>query len=178
MFEHSENLNPIVVEGVHVYKLFLKKTFNIDVNCKFQDVWAFKMPWAEPIFNEVGLVTSIKCHVYSTIEKKEKVLVVKWDSIEKHASKKKAHDGKWFMDPKCGHAKNEIVHVQLLITIVLQHLCFGQAMENKQKLVQFTSIFTLLSKCKPMIDYEDFQPLFKFLKIQYVPRKDLANKVG
>ncbi len=66
-----------------------KKTFDINVNHKFQDVWALKMRWVEPIFNEVGLVTSLKCHVYSKIEKKDKVLVVKWDSIEKHASKRK-----------------------------------------------------------------------------------------
>jgi hypothetical protein len=32
-------------------------------------------------------------------------LVAKWDSINKHASKKKAHDGKWFMDPKGKHEK-------------------------------------------------------------------------
>ncbi len=51
--------------------------------------------------------------------------MAKWDSIEKHASKKKAHDGKWFMDPKCGHAKNEIVYVQLSTTIVLQQLSLG-----------------------------------------------------
>ncbi len=78
------------------------------MNHKFQDVWALKMPWAESIFNEVGLVTSIKCHVCSRIEKENKVLVVKWDSIEKHACKKKVPNGKWFMDPKCGHAKNEL----------------------------------------------------------------------
>jgi len=47
------------------------------------------MRWVEPIFNEARLVTSMKCHVYSKIEKKDKVLVVKWDSIEKHARKKK-----------------------------------------------------------------------------------------
>jgi hypothetical protein len=45
--------------------------------------------------------------------------MAKWDSIDKHASKRKALDGKWFLDPKCGHAKNEIVYVQLSITIVL-----------------------------------------------------------
>jgi hypothetical protein len=31
----------------------------------------------KPIFNEVGLVTFVKCHVYFKIEKKEKVLVAK-----------------------------------------------------------------------------------------------------
>ncbi len=88
----------------------MKKTYDINVNHKFQDVWALTMWWVEPIFNEARLVTSMKCHVYSKIEKKDKVLVVKWDSIEKHARKKKVHDGKWFLDPKCGHAKNEITY--------------------------------------------------------------------
>jgi hypothetical protein len=45
-----------------------KKTFN---------VWALKMLWIEPIFNEVGMVTFTKCHVCSKIENKNKVLVVK-----------------------------------------------------------------------------------------------------
>ncbi len=87
------------------------------MSCKFQDVWALKMPWATLIFNEVRLVSFIKCHVCSIIEKKDKVLVAKWDSTEKHAGKRKAPDGKWFMDPKCEHVK--IVYVQLSTTIVL-----------------------------------------------------------
>jgi hypothetical protein len=45
--------------------------------------------------------------------------VAKRDSIEKHGGKKKAPNGKWFINPKCGHAKNENVYVQLLTTIVL-----------------------------------------------------------
>jgi hypothetical protein len=50
---------------------------------------------------------------------------VKWDSIEKHVSKRKVIDGKWFMDPKCGHVKNEIVYDQLSTTIVLQLFNLG-----------------------------------------------------
>jgi len=75
---------------------------------------------AKPIFNETRLVPFIKCCVCSRIEKKDNVLVVKWDSIEKYLSKSKVFDGKWFMDPKCGHAKNEIVYDQPSTTIVLQ----------------------------------------------------------
>jgi len=67
------------------------------VNHKFQDVWALKMPWAKPIFNEVGMVTFVKCHVCFKIEKKDKVLVVKWDSIEKHAIKGK-FSGLWIQN--------------------------------------------------------------------------------
>ncbi len=57
----------------------------------------------------------------------------KWDSIEKHAKKRKNLDGKWYMDPKCGHAKNEIANIQLSTTIVLQQLDLGQVVEDKQK---------------------------------------------
>jgi hypothetical protein len=74
----------------------------------------------EPIFNETRLVPSITCCVYSKIEQKGNVLVVKWDSIEKHLNKNKVLNSKWFMDPKYGHAKNEIVYDQPSTTIVLQ----------------------------------------------------------
>ncbi len=57
--------------------------------------------------------------------------MAKWDSIDKHASKRKASNGKWFLDLKCGHAKNEIVYVQLSIIIILQQLSLGQVVEDK-----------------------------------------------
>jgi len=126
MFEPSKNLNPIVVEDVHVFNpKKWKKTFDINVNHKFQDVWALKMPWGKPIFNEIRLVISMKCHVCFKVENKDKLLVAKWDSIEKHEGKRKVFNGKWFMDPKCGHAKNEIAYVKLLTKIILQQLDLG-----------------------------------------------------
>jgi hypothetical protein len=48
--------------------------------------------------------------------------MAKWDSIEEHAGKRKRPIGKWYMDPKCEHAKNEFAHVQLSTTIVLEQL--------------------------------------------------------
>jgi hypothetical protein len=78
-----------------------------------------KMPLLEPIFNEVGLVSILKCHVYTKIKRKGRKLVVKWDSINKHARKKKGCDGKWIMDPKCMHVKNKILYAQLFTTTIL-----------------------------------------------------------
>jgi hypothetical protein len=121
-----------------------------------------KNAWAKPIFNEARLVISIKFHVRSKIDKKYKVLVAKWDIIQKHVGKRKTHDGKWFMDPKCGDAKNEIVYVQLSTTIVFQQLNLCQIVEDKQKIIQFATIFNILNKGKPMTNYEDFQHLFEF----------------
>jgi hypothetical protein len=83
------------------------------------------MPWVKLIFNDVGLVCIVKCCVYTKIERKEKKLVVNWDSIKKHAGKRKGFDGKWIMDPKFMHIINEIAYAQSSTTIVLQHLNNG-----------------------------------------------------
>jgi hypothetical protein len=53
------------------------------------------------------------------------------NNIKKHARKKKNFDGKWYMDPKCGHAKNEVAYVQLFTTIVFQQFDLGKAIEDK-----------------------------------------------
>jgi hypothetical protein len=54
LFEPFENYNLIVVENVCAsYPKKQKKTFDIDVNRKFQNVWVLKTPWVEPIFNEL-----------------------------------------------------------------------------------------------------------------------------
>jgi hypothetical protein len=77
------------------------------------------MPWAKLIFNGVALISTIICHVFMIIKKREKVLVAKWD-FKKHVGKMKGLDGKWIMDPKCMHVKNEISCVQLLTNTILQ----------------------------------------------------------
>jgi hypothetical protein len=53
------------------------------------------------------------------IQRKDKILVAKWDSIKRHAIFKKNFNSKWFMDPKCGHAKNEIVYAKISIATIL-----------------------------------------------------------
>ncbi len=45
---------------------------------------------------------------------KEKIIVAKWEFIEKHASKRKGSNGKWIMDPKCMHVKNKIFMLNFL----------------------------------------------------------------
>jgi hypothetical protein len=69
----------------------------------------------------------------------------KLDFINKHVGKKK-FDGKWFMDPNCECAKNEIDYVYMSITIVVQQFNLNQAMENEKKVVQFVIVFCPLSK--------------------------------
>ncbi len=35
-----------------------------------------------------------------------------WDFIDKHRSKKKTCNSKWFMDPNCEYVKNKIPYTQ------------------------------------------------------------------
>jgi hypothetical protein len=51
------------------------------------------MPWVEIIFNDVGILITVKCIVCSKMSKKEKLLVPKWDSLQKYVTKKKTKDG-------------------------------------------------------------------------------------
>jgi hypothetical protein len=39
------------------------------------------------------------------------------------------------MDQKCGHAKNEVVYVQLSIKNVFHQVNIGQVVEDKKKLI-------------------------------------------
>jgi hypothetical protein len=83
------------------------------------------------------------------------------------------------MDAKFGHAKIEIACAQLLITTIFQQLNLSDVMENKQKLIQFAIVFNLLTKGKPMINYENFKPLFKFLNFNLSPNNiSLIRFVG
>jgi hypothetical protein len=65
---------------------------------KFQEIWFVKMPWIKPIFNEVGVVFIMRCYIRIIIKKKEKIMVAKWDSIEKHVGKRKGSNGKWIQN--------------------------------------------------------------------------------
>jgi hypothetical protein len=107
----------------------------VHVNCKFQEIWIVKMSWAEPIYSEIGLIFAMRYCFCTIIERKEKKLVIKWESIEKHASKNKGCNGKWIMDPKCMHIKNEISYVQLSITTIFRQLNNHRAMEDNWNLV-------------------------------------------
>jgi len=62
---------------------------------------------------KLGWFLTMICHVCMRIERKEKKLVAKWDFIEKHVGKRKGSYGKWIMDLKCVHVKNESSYAQL-----------------------------------------------------------------
>ncbi len=59
-------------------------------NKVFQNTWSAKLPWAKLVTNEDRKVHQVECKVCSTIERKDKLLTAKLDSLWKHNGRRKA----------------------------------------------------------------------------------------
>ncbi len=70
-------------------KLIVQKK-NYDALRKFQDSWATKPPWIELCLSSNGSIHTVKCKMCSEVEGKDKIFIVKWDSLCKHVGWKKA----------------------------------------------------------------------------------------
>jgi hypothetical protein len=98
--------------------LEIPKKVVVNVNCEFQKIWAMKMPWVEPIFNEFGLVFTMRCCVYTKIERKEKNWVVKWNLLLNIQVKRRVMmvSGSWIQNVCM--LKMESLYAQLFTTII------------------------------------------------------------
>ncbi len=52
----------------------------------FQDVWAIKFPWVKIVIGPKGKMTHVSCRICNEVENREKLLVLKFDGLQKHAS--------------------------------------------------------------------------------------------
>jgi hypothetical protein len=69
--------------------------------------------------------------VCNKIEHKEKLLVPKWDSLDKHVGERKSEQRLKVMDPKwCAHAKNEIVYVLMNQPSIFQQVQGDSEQDN------------------------------------------------
>jgi hypothetical protein len=50
----------------------------------FQTEWAAKVPWVKRVVFKDGIINLMKCKAYFLIEKKEKIMGCKWDTLTKH----------------------------------------------------------------------------------------------
>jgi hypothetical protein len=57
-----------------------------ELNCHFQNSWASKLPSAKFVMGVDGKVTHVKCKVCNVMERRNKLLVPKLDSLWKHFS--------------------------------------------------------------------------------------------
>jgi hypothetical protein len=63
--------------------------------------------------------------LYNKIERKEKLLVPKWDLLEKHMRKRNNEKGVNVVNVKCAHARNEIKFVSMNCLSILEQIQRG-----------------------------------------------------
>jgi hypothetical protein len=72
-----------------------------------------KTSWVKVVFDPTINLLVVKCKVCTKIKRKKKLLVPKWDSLEKHVGKRKNEERVKVVDVKCAHAKNETKFVSI-----------------------------------------------------------------
>jgi hypothetical protein len=114
----------------------------------------------------------VKCWVFFKVNGKDKLLVLKLDSLIKHSRMQKSTItrlgvvvGRYFICPTNSHVKNEKFFVAKGLDMVVAQLEDGGKAERKKKYIQFVVIWHLLKQGHPMIDFEGLKGLFKFLKV-------------
>ncbi len=71
--------------------------------------------------------------VYIKIERKEKLLIPKWDLLEKHARKRNNEEGVKVVNVKCAHARNEVKFVSMNCLSILEQIQGGFKGKNIEK---------------------------------------------
>ncbi len=55
-----------------------------ELNKVFQNIWTTNLLWLEAVMGPNGKLSMVKCKVYKSIEKIDKLLVPKFDGLHKH----------------------------------------------------------------------------------------------
>lgn len=149
-----------------------KRRKNYDQNRHFQDSWAAKLPWAEAVVGESGLITQVRCKICSDVEGREKLLVPKLDSLYKHAGRRKAlvdigkvRRGEYYYLGSNQHVKNERVFFAKGGETVITKVLAGVTKERRLKAVQFKCCLQVLQQGRPMADFTSMQELLKQLQV-------------
>jgi hypothetical protein len=158
-----------------------------DSNRQFQDVWAAKLPWVKPHLDGEGVLVAVNCKICSAINGKPKLIVPKWDNLEKHMGKRRAlvdlpkkgaKKGQCYWDKNCKHVKNQELFVSRKADTVLQMVRNTIVGESRRKFVQLAMLFHVLSHGCPMMEYEALRDLLKCLKTKHLPTKHWSDNSG
>jgi hypothetical protein len=110
-----------------------------------------------------GNLHGVKYISYSAIQGRPKLLLPKWDTVQKHAGHRRAFKdiegvckkGEYYFSSTCVHARNATLYASRGQRTVIEL----QRNENFRgdracKKVQFATVFHVLSEGRPMIEYE------------------------
>ena len=152
---------------------------------RFQETWAARLPWAEMVVGGNGNICQVKCIICSTMMGRVKLLLPKWDTLTKHAGRRRAdrdipgvaNRGEYYYSRDCAHAKNAVLYASRGPQTVAQ-MAQNEAGERSRKRVQFATIFHILAQGRPMLEYESLNLLFNFLQVRHLPKKHWSDNSG
>jgi hypothetical protein len=77
-------LNPYNISPNSQTKMYFHKVIDYDSTQNFQTGQATCTPWVENLVSREGFIHTMKCKIYSLIEKTMKIIGYKWDPLIKH----------------------------------------------------------------------------------------------
>ncbi len=113
------------------------------------------------VVSKDGMINLVKCKVYFLIEKKEKIMGCKWDTLTKQQGHQIVSQdmpnlgvkkGGEYIAKNCAHMKNMILYVQKGSKFVLAQIN-RLAGEGNKKVVQVKCIFHVLFHGPPMLEF-------------------------
>jgi len=84
-----------------------------------------QLPWVEFFMSGDGLVSSVRCIIYSKVKSRKKLLIPKLDFLLKHSKMRKTiytilgvKVGKFYENKKCAHKKNQVLFTQIPLNLI------------------------------------------------------------
>jgi hypothetical protein len=133
------------------------------------------------------MLVAVNCKVCFAINGKPKLIVPKCDNLEKHMGKRRTlvnlpkksiKKGECYWDKSCKHAKNQELFAGRKSDTVLQMVQNTIVGEGRRKFVQLAMLFHVLSRGRPMTEYEALYELLKYLRTKHLPPKHWSNNSG
>lgn len=126
----------------------------------WQDTWATKFPWEEPLVSEDESIAQVECKFFLKVEGRKKLLASKSDNLWKHIGRRlapgnmgKIKKGDYYYLKDNVHARNEKTFHRKPQDTILEQVVQASIVEQKKKRVQFVVLFHLFSLGRPMTDF-------------------------
>jgi hypothetical protein len=164
-----------------------EKQKRYDRHRKFQTEWSAKLPWAEGILTDDGILHMVRCRVCSAVGKKPCVMAPKSDTLFKHDGRRTAKKpiprygvkvGESYMALDCKHRQNMKIYAARPQSTILEAVNHSTSVEAVRKRVQFATIFQVLSGGRPMLEYEARHALYKFIRVPDCPAQHWCDSSG
>ncbi len=108
-----------------------------------------------------SLVHTMKCEIFLEVKHKDKIIVAKWNPLQKHINQRKTNKPmkgmkkrEWYINNDCEHSKNQIAYASKRKRSILYQVTNGLVHGKCKKLVECATLFHTLKHGIPTYEYE------------------------